>query len=91
MDIVERLRGIYRIPITDGLGAVGSGEEPNNPTEYVSKFETSPIQHEAAKEIERLRETIQRMSNFRYDNYENPIENFNNLQAIARQALEGKK
>lgn len=46
--LVERLRGIYRIPITDGLGAVGSGEEPDNPNEFVRKFDTPPIQHEAA-------------------------------------------
>lgn len=54
-DIVERLRGIYRIPITDGLGPVGGGEEPNNPHEFVRKFETPRIQQEAADEIERLR------------------------------------
>lgn len=52
--LVDRLRGIYRIPITDGLGAVGGGEEPDNPDEFVRKFETSPIMHEAAGEIDRL-------------------------------------
>ena len=52
--LVDRLRGIYRIPITDGLGAVGAGEEPDNPNEFVRHFETAPIQHEAAAEIERL-------------------------------------
>ena len=30
-DLVKRLRGEYRVPITDGLGAVGSGSEPDNP------------------------------------------------------------
>lgn len=53
-DLVGRLRGVYRIPITDGLGAVGAGEEPDNPNEFVRRFETSPIQREAADEIERL-------------------------------------
>jgi hypothetical protein len=53
MDIVERLRGIYRTPITDGLGSAG-GDEPVNPHEFVRKFETPPIQHEAANVIERL-------------------------------------
>lgn len=53
-DIVERLRGIYRVRITDGLGPAG-GEEPNNPNEYVRTFQTPPIQHEGAAEIERLR------------------------------------
>lgn len=50
--LVERLRGIYRIPITDGLGAVGSGEDPDNPDEFVRKFDTPPIQHEAATALE---------------------------------------
>lgn len=50
--LVERLRGIYRIAITDSLGAVGSGEEPDNPNEFVRKFDTPPIQHEAATALE---------------------------------------
>lgn len=45
--LVERLRGEYRIPITDGLGPAG-GDEPNNAQEFVRHFETPPIQHEAA-------------------------------------------
>ena len=70
-ELVERLRGIYRIPITDGLGPAG-GEEPDNPNEFVRQFETSPIQHEAAdrllslstrnaeleREVKRLREFV---------------------------------
>lgn len=57
-ELVKRLRGEYRVPIKDGLGAVGSGEEPNNPTHFVRKFETPPIQHEAANRIEELERTI---------------------------------
>lgn len=53
-DIVERLRGIYRIPITDGLGPAG-GDEPNNQTEFVRSFPVPSINIEAAAEIERLR------------------------------------
>lgn len=53
-DICNRLRGIYRIPITDGLGAVGSGDEPNNPEEFVRSFPSSPIMREAADSIEEL-------------------------------------
>jgi hypothetical protein len=53
--LVDRLRGIYRLPITDGLGAVGGSEEPDNTHEYVRRFQTTPIQHAAADEIERLR------------------------------------
>ena len=56
-DIVERLRGRYRIPITDGLGPVG-GEEPNNPNAFFRTFPTSPLANEAAAEIERLRTDI---------------------------------
>ncbi len=52
--LVDRLRGIYRIPIRDGMGAVGAGEEPDNPDAFVSKFETSPIMNVAAKRIEEL-------------------------------------
>lgn len=53
-DLVRRLRGIYRIPITDGLGAVGAGEEPDNPDEFVRRFPSIPIQEEAAAKIEAL-------------------------------------
>lgn len=57
--LVDRLRGIYRIPIRDGLGPVGAGDEPDNPHEYVrSDFVTPPIQRAAAAEIERLRAVI---------------------------------
>lgn len=52
--LVERLNGVYRVPITDGLGAVGSGEEPDNPNEFVQRFETPPIHKEAAAAIQSL-------------------------------------
>ncbi len=52
--LTDRLRGIYRIPITDGLGAVGAGEEPDNPNEFVRHFDTTPIQKEAADRIDEL-------------------------------------
>ena len=52
--LVERLNGVYRVPITDGLGAVGSGEEPDNPNEFVRRFEAPPIQKEAAATIQSL-------------------------------------
>ena len=53
-DLIDRLRGIYRIPITDGLGAVGGGDEPDNPNEFIRSFPVPPIHREAAAEIERL-------------------------------------
>jgi hypothetical protein len=63
--LVERLEGIYRVPITDGLGAVGGGEEPDNPTEFVRRLPPVPIQLEAASalkaqaaECAKLQETI---------------------------------
>lgn len=31
--LAERLAGKYRVPITDGLGATGGGDEPDNPDE----------------------------------------------------------
>lgn len=52
-ELVERLRGIYRVPITDGLGPVG-GDEPDNPHEFVQRFKTPPISKEAADAIEQL-------------------------------------
>lgn len=57
-DLVKRLRGEYRIPINDGLGAVGSGDEPENPYEFVRRFDTAPIQHEAASRIEELEKAL---------------------------------
>lgn len=55
--LIDRLRGIYRIPIRDGLGPAG-GEEPDNPNEFVRTFQTSPIQHEAATMLEILSQTF---------------------------------
>jgi len=52
-NLVDRLNGIYRVPITDGLGPAG-GEEPGNPREFVRTFESSPINKEAANAIELL-------------------------------------
>ena len=58
-DLVRRLRGEYRVPITDGLGAVGSGSETDNPCQYVRHFETAQIQHEAAARIEELERHVE--------------------------------
>ena len=59
-DLCKRLRGEYRIPITDGLGSAG-GEEPENAEEFVRRFETAPIQHEAADTLERQAAEIERL------------------------------
>lgn len=58
-DLVRRLRGEYRIPITDGLGPAG-GEEPDNPNEFVRTFGTPPVQKEAADAIESLARLLKR-------------------------------
>lgn len=52
-DLARRLRGEYRIPITDGLGAAG-GEEPDNAHEFVRRFPSPPIQNDAAAMLEAL-------------------------------------
>lgn len=51
--LARRLRGEYRIPITDGLGPAG-GEEPDNEHEFVRTFATPPIQKDAAATLEAL-------------------------------------
>jgi lipase chaperone LimK len=58
-NLVKRLRGEYRVQITDGFGAVGSGSEPDNPCQYVRHFETAQIQHEAADRIEELERQVE--------------------------------
>jgi len=60
MDIVDRLNGVYRTPITDGLGPAG-GEEPDNPNEFVRTFQTPPIQKEAAATITALRKRVEEL------------------------------
>lgn len=82
-DIVDRLRGIYRIPIADGLGATGGGEEPDNPNEFVRNFETPPIQKEAADHIERLRVASQ----FWKDNYHAENEEIGKLVAVLKEVM----
>ena len=42
------------------------------------------------KRIEKLEEALRGIAGQRYDNYENAIDNFNALQSMARQMLEGK-
>lgn len=52
-NLVDRLNGIYRVPITDGHGPAG-GEEPDNALEFVRTFEVPPIHKEAAVAIAAL-------------------------------------
>ncbi|PWJ81532.1 hypothetical protein C7441_11064 [Pseudaminobacter salicylatoxidans] len=100
--LVDRLRGIYRIPITDGLGAVGSGEEPDNPNEFVRRFETSPIQHEAATTLlalsaraeaaeERVKKLEAALANIAEGRPENPAGDpwsfYDDLVSVARSTL----
>lgn len=53
-ELIDRLRGIYRITITDGMGPVSGSDEPENEKEFVRKFETTPICLEAAKALESM-------------------------------------
>lgn len=66
-DICERLRGVYRVPITDGLGATGGGEEPDNPNEFVRKFPSVPIQERAADLIDEMLEALREAEEY-FDN-----------------------
>lgn len=53
LNLVDRLRGKYVLPVNDGAGPL------NGKTTFTREFETPPIQHEAAAEIERLRALAQ--------------------------------
>jgi hypothetical protein len=53
--IVDRLQGIYRIPITDGLGPTVEG---GSPTEHVNTYGVPPIQKAAAKLINDLQSEL---------------------------------
>lgn len=49
LDLVDRLRGQYHLPVNDGAGPL------NGSMTFSREFPTPPIQKEAAVEIERLR------------------------------------
>lgn len=53
-DLIRRLGGEVRIPITDGLGPAG-GDEPDNPLEHVQRWDGVPaIQQDAAAVLSAL-------------------------------------
>jgi hypothetical protein len=56
LDLVDRLRGNYHLPVNDGAGPL------NGSMTFSRQFETPPIQKEAADEIERLREEIEHLN-----------------------------
>lgn len=49
LDLVDRLRGQYHLPVNDGTGPL------NGSMTFSREFPTPPIQKEAADEIEQLR------------------------------------
>jgi len=51
-DLVNRLRGIYTMPINDGGGPIDGKDT------FSRTFETAPIQHEAANRIEELEKEL---------------------------------
>ena len=87
-ELVDRLNGIYRIPITDGFGPVGSGDEPDNPNEFVRRFETPPISKEAAAYLEHQAAELARKPAVA-DAYWEIVESYKVENAELRAALEG--
>jgi hypothetical protein len=53
--LVDRLRGIYTVPVNDGAGLL------NGKDTFTQTFPVGPIQHEAAGKIERLEHFLQSM------------------------------
>jgi hypothetical protein len=51
-DIVDRLRGIYTVPVNDGAGLL------NGKDTFTNTFPVPPINKEAANEITTLRERL---------------------------------
>lgn len=56
LDLVDRLRGKYVLAVNDGAGPL------NGKDTFAREFQTPPIQHEAAAEIERLRDEVARLN-----------------------------
>lgn len=52
LDLVDRLRGQYHLPVNDGAGPL------NGSMTFSREFPTPPIQKEAAAEIEKLRTAL---------------------------------
>jgi hypothetical protein len=55
LDLVDRLRGQYHLPVNDGAGPL------NGSMTFSREFPTPPIQKEAAAVIEGLREVLQNL------------------------------
>ncbi len=56
-DLVQRLRGIYTIPVDPDVGPLELEDGTKTET-FTRAFQTSPIMHEAAAEIERLQALV---------------------------------
>lgn len=54
-DLVNRLRGIYTIPVNDGAGPLDGSDT------FARAFPVPPINGEAADEIEQLRQEVERL------------------------------
>ena len=79
--LVQRLRGIYVIPVNDGGGLL-NGEDT-----FTRTFETSPICHEAAAEIERLNKELANIAEAKPSTWDHPEDFQAWAQNRARHAL----
>ena len=52
--LVDRLRGVYTVPVNDGAGPLNGSDT------FTRRFETPPIQHEAAARIEALEQRLRK-------------------------------
>lgn len=57
LTLCDRLRGIYNIPINDGLGPIDGSMV------FTREFRTPPIQYAAAARIEALEAEVQQLLN----------------------------
>ena len=78
--LVDRLRGIYTIPVNDGGGLL------NGKDTYTNTFTVPRINHEAAEEIERLRKGLEDIIHH-HEIMGGQVSRFSTIRLIAQNAL----
>lgn len=78
--LVDRLRGIYTIPVNDGCGLL------NGKDTYTNTFTVPRINHEAAEEIERLRKGLEDIIHH-HEIMGGQVSRFSTIRLIAQNAL----